>query len=82
MFKNFQKIFAILSIFLFMLPKTAHAYLDPGAGSQMFQILAASFVGGIFLIKSYWQSLKSFIDNKILKKDKLSDDKNDDESGE
>ena len=30
-----------------------HAYIDPGTGSLIIQILIASFVGGLFLIKVF-----------------------------
>lgn len=31
------------------------AYLDPGTGSYIFQIIAASVVGGLYFIKRYYQ---------------------------
>ena len=33
------------------------AYLDPGSGSFILQILIAAFVGGAFIIKAYWRKL-------------------------
>lgn len=33
------------------------AYLDPGSGSFILQILIASLVGGLFLVKTYWHKL-------------------------
>jgi hypothetical protein len=37
----------------------AYAYLDPGTGSYIFQILIAAVVGVGFLVKVYWGKIKS-----------------------
>ena len=42
----------------------AHAYLDPGTGSMLFQALIAAVTGGIFLIKTYWSKIKLFFSRK------------------
>ena len=39
----------------------AHAYLDLGTGSYIFQLLLAGLLGVLFAIKMYWRSLKNFI---------------------
>ena len=36
----------------------AHAYLDPGTGSYVFQMLAAALVTGGFLLKTFWRRLR------------------------
>lgn len=55
--------FSILFIFcfFFMLATPARAYLDPGSGSFIFQIIIAAILGGIFSIKQYYSKIKSFI---------------------
>ena len=42
----------------------ADAYIDFGTGSYVLQILAASAIGFIFLIKSYYQKIKQFFIRK------------------
>lgn len=45
-----------------LLPLTSwdvHAYIDPGTGSLVLQVLIASFVGGLFLIKAFFVNLLS-----------------------
>lgn len=37
------------------------SYIDPGAGSLMLQVLLASFVGGLFMLKVYWRRIKTFV---------------------
>jgi hypothetical protein len=38
----------------------AHAYLDPGTGSYIFQLLIAGAVGLAFVIKVFWGRIKGF----------------------
>lgn len=35
------------------------AYLDPGSGSFLIQLLIAGLVGAGFLIKAYWKKIKA-----------------------
>ncbi len=42
------------------LSKICYAYLDPGSGSYIFQLLIASIVGLGFVIKVYWKRLVGF----------------------
>jgi hypothetical protein len=51
-----------LSPFLVNLFATeAYAYLDPGTGSYLFQIMLASLVGALFAVKTYWNKIKEFV---------------------
>ena len=45
----------------------AYAYLDPGSGSYIFQIIIAAAVGGLFVIKLYWGKLINFFRNLFSK---------------
>ena len=40
---------------------TAQAYLDPGAGSLILQMVIAGIVGALFTIKMYWLKLKQMV---------------------
>jgi len=51
-------------IMVFVFPKRANAYLDPGTGSYIIQVVIALFVTGGFLIKTYWQKLKNIFNKK------------------
>ena len=41
----------------FVFPQAAHAYLDPGSGSMLLQIVLGGTAGLAVLIKLYWQRL-------------------------
>jgi hypothetical protein len=57
-----QQVLDILSL-------TAHqqlcAYIDPGTGSFIIQIVIAAFVGCSLAIKIYWNKIKTYIRNLI-----------------
>ena len=36
------------------------AYLDPGSGSYLLQLLIAALLGGLFALRMYWGRIKSF----------------------
>jgi hypothetical protein len=38
-----------------------HAYLDPGSGSYLLQLLIASALGGLVVLRMYWSRVSAFI---------------------
>lgn len=46
----------------------AHAYLDPGTGSYLFQIIIATVVGGLFSVKIFWHKFIGLFHNLLGKK--------------
>ncbi len=48
----------LLVLLLFIFPSDAYAYLDPGTGSYIMQLLLAFVLGGLFTIKLYWKKVK------------------------
>ena len=43
---------------------SSHAYIDPGSGSMILQVLIASILGILTAVKIYWAQLKSFFSRK------------------
>ncbi len=41
--------------------QNALAYLDPGTGSFMLQMLIAGVMGALFTIKMYWYRVKAYV---------------------
>ncbi|MCB0733142.1 MAG: hypothetical protein H6608_02660 [Flavobacteriales bacterium] len=50
----------ILCFLAFVCTLDASAYLDPGSGSYILQMIIAGAVGGAYAIKLYWQRLVGF----------------------
>lgn len=72
-----KKIFLNLTIFLFifclLFPGEADAYLDPGTGSYIIQLVIAGLLGVSFTIKLYWKRIRGFIFRLFLKQKDGSD---------
>src|SRR6187401_723908 len=49
----------LLILFLLVFNYDAKAYLDPGTGSIILQLLAAGLLSALFYFKSFWRKLKS-----------------------
>lgn len=50
----------ILLALLFLPARNSHAYLDPGSGSYMLQLIIAGIAGFLFSIKMFWRHIKNF----------------------
>jgi len=75
--RKFFKYLALTLLAISLFPSVAFAYLDPGTGSYLFQILIGAFLGGLFAIKMYWRNIRTFIANRFNRgasEDRLSDD--------
>jgi len=48
-------------IWVLILNRSAHAYLDPGTGSMIIQLVIGSVAALFFTIKLYWQKIKQFL---------------------
>jgi ribose/xylose/arabinose/galactoside ABC-type transport system permease subunit len=45
-------------------PLCQHAYLDPGTGSYLFQILLAGLLGAGMTVRIFWGRIKTFFTRK------------------
>ena len=63
-FNIYYFVVSFVAVATFVFPRTSAAYLDPGTGSFIFQIIIAGVVGGLYTIKTYWRNIKG-----IFKKD-------------
>jgi len=51
----------IVSVALWLIASApAYAYIDPGTGSYLFQLLIASFLGGAVAGRLFWGSIVGF----------------------
>jgi len=59
-----------MQVFLFFgtFPQKAYAYLDPGTGSYIFQLVIASIIGGLFAVKLFWTKIVLFFKNLFSRK--------------
>lgn len=50
----------LIFFFSLVFSRDACAYLDPGTGSYIIQILIGTLLGGFFAIKVYWRRIRSY----------------------
>ena len=62
----------VIGFSLIVLVNVAHAYLDPGTGSYIIQILIGGLLGGLFAIGIFWKRFWAAV--KRLFSGKKSDD--------
>jgi uncharacterized membrane protein len=64
---------AITGFFLVYLifPKNAHAYIDPGTGSYILQLVLAFLLGALFRAKGLVNKIKSFFKRVLSKGNRL-----------
>jgi len=68
--------FIWLLVFFSVFPlKRAFAYLDPGTGSYVIQILIGAAFGAGYVIKSYGRRILSFFTRTFSRKQKTSKEK-------
>ncbi|HVN79107.1 MAG TPA: hypothetical protein VMW38_08920 [Terriglobia bacterium] len=60
----------VLVLVVLCLSKEAHAYVDPGTGSYLLQILVAGFLGLLYALRLYWTRLKNFLISRISRSPK------------
>lgn len=55
----------ILILAFFVFPKPAQAYLDPGAGSYIIQVLIGTVLAVLYLIKTLWKQITLGVQNLV-----------------
>jgi hypothetical protein len=55
------------------IPADAYAYLDPGTGSMVLQVIVAGLLGAVFTFKSYVRAVISSITGIFKKQRDVSD---------
>ena len=60
---------AVLLAVWLMLEVPVEAYLDPGSGSMLLQVLLCGFAGIAVIVKLYWNRVTSLFNRKGAPKD-------------
>ena len=57
-----------LTLILLVLATPAMAYIDPGSGSMLLQVLLAGLLSSLFAVKVFWQKIAAIFQRVIGKK--------------
>jgi len=69
-----SKIIIYFIFLFFVFAPAAHAYIDPGTGSYLFQLLVAGLFAGLFFMKSTIRSTKDYFVSKFFRRVKPVDE--------
>ena len=61
-------------LFVLIFADVACAYLDPGTGSYLFQMLLAGLVGAAVTVRLFWQHIKLFFSRIFSRRRNTKDD--------
>ena len=64
---SLKKIFCC-TLYLILLSNPAYAYLDPGTGSMILNLIVGAAAGAITFASVFWQKIKNFF-KKVFKKE-------------
>jgi len=73
-YSKLKRKWLFLMLFLLIIPSVC-AYLDPGTGSMLLQILIGGVATALFSIKIYWKKIKSKLTKFFLGEDSNLEDK-------
>lgn len=65
---GFKNLAIITAIIIFCSTQRAHAYIDPGTGSLIIQIIIGGLLGAMFALKIYWKRLKAYFSNLLSRR--------------
>jgi len=57
----------LVALIFFITVGSLNAYIDPGSGSYILQLLIAGALGGLYAIKVFWSQIKSFFSSLFRK---------------
>ena len=61
---SYKSFVMITAAFLILYPETAAAYLDPGTGSMVVQMIVGAIAGVGITLKLYWHKIARFFRSK------------------
>ena len=70
---GFKNVLILAVILIFWPIRKTHAYIDPGTGSYIIQVMIGGLLGAAFALKVYWKKVKAYFSNlfsKLTKNDK------------
>lgn len=57
---SFMTLLIVAVLVCLIFPRPAYAYLDPGTGSYILQLLIAGLLGAAFAVKLFWKNIRAF----------------------
>lgn len=61
-------VFELAGLALLFSPSDAWAYIDPGTGSYLFQLVIAGGLAGVYTLRRYWYSVRAWFGRRDASK--------------
>lgn len=58
--RKIKTVVAVFTVWATITPTPAFAYIDPGTGGLLIQLLLGGLAGALVIVKLYWSRLKAF----------------------
>jgi len=68
-------IILLLLLYFFVFAQSTYAYLDPGTGSYITQLMIGFVAGGLYLLKAYWRKIAVVVKRLFKKAGKTDEEK-------
>jgi hypothetical protein len=66
-----KTVIVVFVLFGVVVPKSAYAYIDPGSGSYMLQLIIGALLGALFALRLFFKDkIKMFLRTVLSKKNK------------
>lgn len=59
-----RRILVATALAVLVLPRTAHAYLDPGSGSMLLQLIVGGAAGAAVVVRLFWRRLLALLPSR------------------
>ena len=66
--RRLTRLFVLAGMLLLISTRDAFAYIDPGTGSFILQLVIASLLGAAFAVKTFWKNIKGFFSKLLFKR--------------
>lgn len=67
---GFKDVVILTVILLLCSVCKAYAYIDPGTGSYIIQVMIGGLLGGAFALKVYWKKVRAYFSKLFSKRTK------------
>lgn len=71
--RKLMTISALVAVVYLAFPMPTYAYLDPGTGSFIFQLVIAGLAGAAFVARMYWDKIKAIFSKNTDEDEDVAD---------
>lgn len=72
--RSLAKAVVLAVLLLFVCAQDAHAYIDPGSGSYILQLVIAGLLGAGVAVRIYWKRIKATVLRSLSRRRRELDD--------